>query len=139
MNFVEQVNRKWQRFYKKHKPACDKICRSASKASDKILISWDRIAKYKKIILAVPVAASALIMAMVNMFSLPALVGFGLQSDGAYSFEIIREVAVLGPLLISAICLLLLLASKRTLTPWMVSVASLLLPLFILFTNTFPF
>jgi len=38
---------------------------------------------------------------------------------------------------ITAICLLLMFISKRTLTPWMVSLLSLALPLTILITNTF--
>ena len=91
----------------------------------------------KKVLIALG-AAVALILALMNLFKLPALVGLGLQGNGEFSFEIIREVAVIGPLAVTAICLLLMFASKRTLTPWMVSVFSLLLPLMILFTNTFP-
>ena len=99
---------------------------------------WDYVKKFKKLFLAAPVAVMSLLMAINNLIKLPVLVGFGMQADGEFSFEIIREVAVIAPLLVTAICLLLMLASKRTLTPWMVSLFSLLLPWMILITNTFP-
>lgn len=105
---------------------------------EKAKVYWDYVKKFKKLFLAAPVAAMAVLMAINNLIKLPALVGFGLQGDGEFSFELIREVAVIAPLLVTAICLLLMLASKRTLTPWMVSLFSLLLPWMILITNTFP-
>ena len=138
MSFTGQLKSKWKRFYNKHQSTCDKVFLFFKRIADKVVPAWNYIMKYKKIFLAAPVAVFALIMAFVNMFKLPALVGMGLEADGEFSFEIIREVAVLGPLAVTAICLLLLFASKRTLTPWMVSMASLLLPLMLLITNTFP-
>ena len=89
-------------------------------------------------ILAAPVAAIAVGLAIVNLIKLPALVGLDLQSNGEFSIEILREVAVLCPLIVTALCLLLMFSSKRTLTPWMVSVFSLILPVLLLITNTFP-
>ena len=88
--------------------------------------------------MSVPFGVVAVILALRNMISLPVLVGLDLQSTGEFSIQLVREVAVLGPMAITAICLLLMFCSKRTLTPWLVSVFSLALPLLILFTNTFP-
>ena len=80
----------------------------------------------------------AVILALQNMVKLPVVVGLDLQTSGEFSIQIAREIAALGPMAITALCLLLMFCSKRTLTPWLVSVFSLLLPLLILVTNTFP-
>ena len=100
----------------------------------KVLDFTKMTARYKKLILAVPVAASAVMLAIVNLFRLPGLVDLGILVNGEV-FEIEREVAVLGPLFLTGVCLLMLIISKRTLTPWMVSVISLLLPIVLLITN----
>lgn len=138
MNFIDRFMKKWEDFCKKTQPTVDKIRTIWKTVSDKVIFAWNYVMKFKKLFLAAPVAVMALILGLMNLCKLPALVGLGLQGNGEFSFEIIREVAVIGPLAITAVCLLLMFASKRTLTPWMVSVLSLLLPLVILFTNTFP-
>jgi hypothetical protein len=94
--------------------------------------------RFRKLFLCVPVAVFAIILAIRNLFSLPALVGLALAANGDFSFEMIREIAVFGPLVVTGLCLLLVFLSKRTLTPWLVSVFSLVLPIWILFINTFP-
>lgn len=138
MNLIDRFMIKWEDFRRKAQPTIDKIKGIYKITADKVIFAWNYVTKFKKLFLAAPVAAMALILALQNLFKLPALVGIGLQGNGEFSFEIIRELAVIAPLLITVICLLLMFASKRTLTPWMVSVFSLLLPLIILFTNTFP-
>lgn len=134
MNQNRRPKSQWQRFCEKMQPAIDK----AKEFYEKALPVWNYVKKFKKLFLAAPVAAASVLFAIYNLIKLPVLVGFGLQGNGEFSFEIIREVAVLAPLLVTAICLLLMFASKRTLTPWMVSLFSLLLPWMILITNTFP-
>lgn len=131
MNFIDRFMSKWQ-------PTLDKAKITCKKVADRVIPVWNYVTKFKKLFLAAPVAAMSVLLAIYNLIKLPVLVGLGLQGDGEFSFEIIREVAVIAPLLVTAICLLLMFASKRTLTPWMVSVFSLLLPLMILITNTFP-
>ena len=88
--------------------------------------------------MAIPVGIGAVWLAMKNLVELPDTVGLNLQSDGTFSVLIAREIAVLGPIAITALCLLLMFCSKRTLTPWLVSVFSLAIPLLILVTNVFP-
>ena len=75
---------------------------------------------------------------MYNMEKLPETVGLNLQLDGAFNVMITRELAVLGPVAITALCLLLMFCSKRILTPWFVSIFSLVLPVFVLVLNIFP-
>lgn len=138
MNFIEQLKKKWARFQRKMQPTIDKVKDVVLPVWDKVSYVWNYVKKFKKLFLAAPVATMAVILAILNLIKLPALVGLDLQGNGEFSFEIIREVAVIGPLAITALCLLLMFASKRTLTPWMVSLISLLLPIMILLTNTFP-
>lgn len=138
MRFLDQVAAAWKKFLLKLQSFNTQRNSDSEPLSARILRFWHRLENFKKIILAVPVGALSLVLAMTNLFKLPALVGLGLQADGSYTFQIIREVAVLAPLVVTAVCLLLMFASKRTLTPWMVSLFSLLLPLMILITNTFP-
>lgn len=138
MNFIDRFMIKWEQFCQKSQPTLDKAKTIYKKVADKVIFAWNYVTKFKKLFLAAPVAAIAVLLAIYNLIKLPALVGLGLQGNGEFSVEIIREIAVIAPLLVTAICLLLMFASKRTLTPWMVSMFSLLLPLLILITNTFP-
>ena len=138
MNFIDNCMVKWEAFRKKVQPTLDKAEQVIKAATEKITFAWDYIMQYKKLFLATPIAAMAIILAIQNLFKLPALVGFLQDANGEFAFEMIREVAVLAPLVVTAVCLLLMFASKRTLTPWMVSLFSLILPLLILITNTFP-
>ena len=50
--------------------------------------------------------------------------------------EVTMEVLI--PLVITAVCLLLMFVSRRILTPWLVSMFSLALPVIILLLNIFP-
>ena len=138
MNFIDNCMCKWEAFLSKAQPTLEKANEIFRLVVDKVTFAWDYITQYKKLFLATPVAVMAVILAIQNLFKLPALVGFVQDANGQFAFEMIREVAVLAPLVVTGVCLLLMFASKRTLTPWMVSVFSLILPLLILVTNTFP-
>lgn len=138
MSSENQFAVKWKRFCKAAGPKLKRAKEVTDKALEKIAVVCRYIAKFKKIFLALPVLIVALIMAFVNLFTLPDMVGFMLQGDGSFAFEIVREIAVLVPLVITLVGLLLLFISKRTMTPWMVSMCTLLLPLLLYFTNVFP-
>ena len=138
MNFIDAVMIKWERFCKRIEPQVRKLKEISHTCVDKAVYAWNYVMKFKKLFLCAPVAVMAVILAIRNLFSLPALVGLVLEGNGEFSFEIIREVAVVAPLVVTALCLLLVFASKRTLAPWLVSVFSLVLPLWILLINTFP-
>ena len=124
-------------FWKQIEPKISNLMCSFDRFSNKILDFWKIVEKFKKFVLAVPVGVAAVMLAVVNLFKLPALLGFGLQSNGEYYFEVIREIAVFGPLLLTFLCLLMVFLSKRTLTPWLVSVFSLLLPIVLFITTVF--
>lgn len=99
-------------------------------------IQW--LSKFKKIIAAVPVATGAVVLALYNMGNLPKVVGINLLENGSFTYQIPRGIAIFAPVAVTSICLLLMFCSRRILTPWIVSVVSLLLPVVILITNIFP-
>lgn len=137
MNFIDAFMEKWHAAVNKTKPVMKKGYQWTHDAYVKLEAAIRYVMKFRKIFLAVPVGVAAVFLAMRNMIKLPVLVGLDLQASGEFSIQLVREVAVLGPMAITAICLLLMFCSKRTLTPWLVSVFSLALPILILFTNTF--
>lgn len=94
--------------------------------------------RLRKIVLAVPVVSIALKLAMYNREHLPEQVGINLQSSGAFEQMITRDMAVMGPLGLTAACLLLMFCSRKAMYPWAISVFTLVLPILILFTNIYP-
>ncbi len=96
------------------------------------------IFRLRKVILAVPVLAVSVYLMFYNLGNLPELVGLDLQASGVFAQTINRGLAVVGPFAITAACLLLMLCARRVLYPWLISVFSLVLPVLILFMNTYP-
>ncbi len=94
--------------------------------------------RLRKLVLAAPVIYWALKLALYNREHLPELVGINIQSSGAFERMISRDLAVMGPLGLTAACLLLMLCSRKAMYPWAISVFTLVLPLLILFTNLYP-
>lgn len=94
--------------------------------------------RLRKLVLAAPVIYGALRLAFYNRAHLPVEVGINLQSSGAFAQMISRDMAVMGPLGLTAACLLLMFCSRKALYPWAISVFTLALPLLILFSNLYP-
>lgn len=103
---------------------CGKIC--------------DIIFKLRKVILALPVIAGSAYLAKVSMEKLPDTVGLLLQESGTFAERIPKDIAVYGPVALTAACLLLMFCSRRVLYPWVISIFTLILPIFILLINQFP-
>ena len=138
MQFMDSVAQKWNALRTKLSPVMQKIGRFFRKVLDILALIWRYIVRFKRIIIAIPVAVGAVYLALWNMDRLPSKVGFGVQLDGTFDYMVAREIAVLGPIAVTALCLLLMFCSKRTLTPWLVSVFSLVLPILIWVINAFP-
>jgi len=94
--------------------------------------------RLRKVFLAIPVVYYALKLARYNMEHLPEIVGVNLQSNGAFADTISRSLAVMGPLGVTAACLVLMLFSRKALMPWAVCVFTLILPILILVSNMYP-
>lgn len=96
------------------------------------------IYRLRSVLLAIPVGIGAGILASRNMRLLPEAVGINLLANGEYQWMVNRNVAVMGPLAITAVCLLLMFCSRKVLYPWLISLFTLALPLLIWVTNVFP-
>lgn len=94
--------------------------------------------RLRKLVMAAPVIYYALKLALYNRENLPEQVGINLQSTGEFAQMISRDMAVLGPLGLTAACLLLMFCSRKAMYPWAISVFTLALPLLILITNLYP-
>ena len=96
------------------------------------------IYRLRAVFLAIPVAYYALKLAAYNMKHLPEEVGINLLASGEFAMTIGRELAVMGPLVVTASCIVLMFASRKALYPWAVSIFTLILPLLLLFSNQYP-
>lgn len=105
--------------------------------AQKLKTLWKWAYRLRSVVLAIPVAFGAVVLAIHNSAKLPALVGFSLQASGEYAQMVGKGVAVLGPLAVTAVCLLMVFCSRKVLYPWLISVFSLVLPIVIYITNTF--
>jgi len=94
--------------------------------------------RLRKIVLAVPVVYAAMRLARYNLENLPEMVGINIQSSGEFARMIARDAAVMGPLGLTAACLLLMFCSRKAMYPWAISVFTLVLPVLILVTNLYP-
>lgn len=99
---------------------------------------WNYLCQYRAVIISLPVAIGAIWLAIKNAAGLPNMVGINLLADGDFSMMVPKLVAVLAPIVVTAICIVLTICSKRTLFPWLISVFSLVLPLLIWVTNIYP-
>ena len=105
---------------------------------------WQWICKLRSVLLAVPVAVAAIVLAIRNLAKLPESVMFSsaaLNDAGNLIFQnvtITRALAVWGPFGITAICLTMMFLSKRVVYPWLISLFSLIVPVVLLLINTFP-
>ncbi|MCD7754959.1 MAG: hypothetical protein LUJ09_01280 [Firmicutes bacterium] len=138
MSFLDTVMEKWDAIYSTWQPRLAAVGRWFCRVWDALAAAVRYVGKMRKVFLAVPVGVAAVALALYNMRNLPAVVGLDIQTNGEFTYQIAREIAVLGPMAFTAVCLLLMFVSRRTLTPWLVSVFSLAIPLLILVTNTFP-
>lgn len=99
----------------------------------KTTVVW--IYRLRKYIMAVPVAFTAVKLALANAARLPDMVGLDIQASGEFARMVSRQYAVLGPLGITVFCLVLVICSRKPLLPWLISIFTLILPVLIWMTN----
>lgn len=93
--------------------------------------------RLRKFILAIPIVWLMVYFARLNWGLLPEMVGLDLQTNGEFTRMITREMAVYGPMAVTAVCLLMMMLSRKTLYPWLICLFSMALPIMILITNFF--
>lgn len=135
---MEKLVEKWHALCKAAEPVLQALSRFFKKLWHVLTVIWAYVSKLYKLVLAAPVVYAAVVLAMQNMSRLPEQVGLNLQTDGTFALQMSRELAVLCPMAITALCLLMMFCSKRVLTPWVVSVVSLIIPVVIWIINVFP-
>lgn len=100
--------------------------------------AWVYIFHFRKLLLAIPVVGASIYLARLNWTQLPDQVGLSLMANGQFAQVVEKATAVYGPMGITAVCLALMVCSRRALYPWLISVFTLILPILILITNIFP-
>ena len=94
--------------------------------------------KLRKVFMAAPVVYYAIKLSRYNSVNLPKVVGINLQSNGAFAQTLTRQMAVMGPLGVTAACLLLMFLSRKAMYPWAISIFSLAIPILLLLSNRYP-
>ena len=94
--------------------------------------------RLRKVFMAIPVIYFAMRLGAYNMEHLPEMVGLNIQSNGTYAEMISRATAVNGCLAVTYACLALMFLSRKTVYPWVISIFTLILPIFLLLTNQYP-
>lgn len=92
----------------------------------------------RKVFMAIPVVYFAMKLGAYNMKHLPEMVGLNIQSNGAFAEMVSRATAVNGCLSVTYACLALMFISRKATYPWIISIFSLILPIFLLLTNQYP-
>lgn len=119
-------------------PNASDRCKPLTKAGNVIRDIGLWLFRLRKVFMAIPVVWLSLRLASYNLENLPEQVGLNLQANGTYAQIIDRNLAIYGPLGITAACLLLMFCSRKARYPWIISLFTLVLPIVILLTNLYP-
>lgn len=136
MKFFENIKNNFQAFRQDMKE--NKANGNSDGSLFRITCMW--VYKLRSVFLAIPVAFTAILLAIDNLVKLPEVVEICIPAEG-FAIQIVelsKMVAVFGPLLITALCLVMMFCSRRVTYPWLISVFSLILPLFLYFASVFP-
>ena len=135
MGNTSSENNRWQELRQKVQPALDKTGQVLNAIGHVVQIVCGYIMRFRKIILAIPVVFGALYMAKFSSDRLPQMVGINLQESGEYAQMVSRDTAVYGPFALTVLCVVLMLMSRKTIYPWLISIFTLVLPLLIWVLN----
>lgn len=100
--------------------------------------NWRLSFELRKVALAAPVVMLMLWLENECRQRLPELVGINLMASGDFEQLIARDTAIGYTSAITIACLVLMFFSRKTIYPWLISLFSLLLPVLLILTNTFP-
>lgn len=101
------------------------------------------IFKLRSLFMAIPVVFASIVLAIYNSTHLPEKIVVYFPATAAEKVlvkmtELDRGTAITIPLLITGACIALMCCSRRTVYPWIISIFSLVLPLFFLFVGMYP-
>lgn len=129
-----KVSQWWKQF--KEKEATQKVIAFLKKVGFVLTLTAKWAYKLRSLVMSIPVFVCAGALAIRNARQLPDLVGVNMLASGEYQWFISRSAAVLIPFAVTVVCLLLMLISKKTLYPWLISLFSLVLPMVVWLTNS---
>lgn len=129
-----KLSQGWKRF--KEKKATQKVIIFFRKVGFVLKLTFKWAYKLRSLVMSIPVFVCAGALAIRNARLLPDMVGVNILANGEYQWFISRGAAVLIPFAVTTVCLLLMLISKKTLYPWLISLFSLVLPLVVWLTNS---
>lgn len=110
-------------------------------------IIWQMIVRLRKIFMAAPVIIVALRLAKLcdeqlkgafRFYILDVVQSFQEADLVVRQVEMTKEMAIICPLAVTGTCLLLMFLSRRTVFPWLISIFSLVLPIFVLVAGFLP-
>lgn len=149
MQWLDNLVDKWGNFKDTPHPGLEKTGRNLKKTGTFLAKLWQYLYALRGLILSLPVAAAAVILAAKCSTDLPSAVmitlpGIDAQAENnlfgflVYHTEYIaRGTMVMACLAMTIACLLLTICSKRMLYPWLISLFTLAVPLFLLLTNVY--
>lgn len=138
MQFFTVIEDKWNLLCAKTKPFRSATANVMKKIWRFFRIIWLYIYRLRTVFLSLPVGVAAVLLALQNLARLPDTVGIWLLSNGEFLLMVPKLLAVIAPVAVTALCILLLLCSKKVLYPWMISIFTLVLPFLIYYTNLLP-
>lgn len=149
MNWLDRLVEQWNSFVQTPRPGLEKAAASLRKTGKWFSMLWNYIYMLRGIILAAPVASAAAVLASKCAAELPdavsvTLPGIDTQAENSVfgflvyqTHYVARGTAVMASLVLTIACLLLMLCSKRVLYPWLISIFTLTVPLFLLLSNVY--
>lgn len=150
MQWINTFMEKFYAFVEKLRPAFSAIGRFFKTLGDSLYKIGLYMYRLRSLILAAPVAGVALILASESKSRLAQTVEVSKftfnpeASDALFGFlelgktTISQEAAIWGPLMLTAACLVMMMCSKRTLYPFLISLFTLCLPPVIWFLSVYP-
>ena len=150
MKWMDNLIEKWYRFVDKVSPFFEGVSRVFRAIVRGFQDLWRYVFWFRSIVLGAPLAGAAIIIATRSAQRLPETVNyikFTLDTEAANALfglfvmtqeTITRTQAVMIPLALTAVCIVLMILSKRMLYPFMIGLLTLALPYIIYFFTVYP-
>ena len=110
--------------------------RKAMEPVDNVLKTIGKVFYHlRKIIMSVPVVLIGMKVFAYTKENLPQNVGILLQENGTYKYMLDKGTTLEVCLALTGSCLLLMFLSRKIVYPWVITLFSMVLPLFLVFSN----
>lgn len=135
MAVLAEIREKWNNFLGKLRTAMAPVDRVFGVIGKVFGFIGTWIYRLRGVLISLPVVWAAWKLALYNKAHLPEEVGLNLLSNGEFEQMVSLQTAVMTPFYITLGCLVLVLFSRKTLYPWIISVFTLAIPLLLLLNN----